>query len=292
MIRASGEEESRGILGWVLVVVKGGGDLATGVAHRLHRAGMRVVVTELAQPMVIRRAVAFASAVYEGEIELDGVKACLADSPGAVNGLLQQGVVPVVVDPAADIVRDLRPHVVVDAIIAKRNLGTKLSDAPVVIGLGPGFTAGVDVHAVVETMRGHHLGRVITEGCALPDTGVPGEIAGHTSDRVLRAPCAGRFEACAAIGDRVEAGAVVAHVSGEPVVASISGVLRGILHDGLEVRAGYKVGDVDPRGVVEHCFSISDKARAIGGGVLEAILSLLPGGAHLTTPEISPAGQQ
>lgn len=263
-----------GLLGRLTVVVKGGGDLATGVAHRLHRAGLRVVVTELARPMVIRRAVSFASALYEGDIVVDGVRACKGDGVDAVQRLLDQGIVPVIVDPHADVIQRLCPQVVVDAIMAKRNLGTSVDDAPVVIGLGPGFTAGVDVHAVIETMRGHHLGKVIMEGSALPDTGVPGSIEGHTRDRVLKSPGEGCFRACASIGDQVEAGDVVAHVDGQPLLARISGVLRGILHDGLNVKEGQKVGDVDPRGVVEHCFTISDKARAIGGGVLEAIMYL------------------
>jgi xanthine dehydrogenase accessory factor len=165
--------------------------------------------------------------------------------------------------------------VVVDAIMAKRNTGTTISDAPIVIGLGPGFTADADVHAVIETNRGHHLGRVILSGSAEPHTGVPGPTAGFTAERVLRAPCRGTFTGKRRIGDAVEAGEAVASVAGEPVVAKISGVVRGLLADGLFVKDGMKVGDVDPRGVQGHCFTISDKARAIGGGVLEAILYLL-----------------
>ena len=172
---------------------------------------------------------------------------------------------------------ELNPHVLVDATLAKRNVGTRISDAPIVIGLGPGFVAGEDVHAVVETMRGHHLGRVLTQGRALPNTGVPGAILGYTEERVLRAPREGRFHGLLSIGDRVEAGQVVAEVAGDPVSAGVSGVLRGLLYDGLPVRRGQKVGDVDPRGVRENCFTISDKARAIGGGVLEAILWLARG---------------
>jgi len=258
----------------LLVVVKGGGDLATGVAHRLHRAGMRVVITELPRPTVIRRPVAFASAVIEGEITVEGVTARLAESPAQALACLDEGIIPVLVDPQAEVVRTLQPDVVVDATIAKRNLGTRLTDAPIVVALGPGFTAGVDCHAVVETERGHFLGRVITEGQAAPNTGVPGAVLGHAEDRVVRAPCAGIFRGEKRIGDRVEAGQPVARVDGKPVVARISGVLRGLLADGLPVHAGMKVGDVDPRGVVEHCFTISDKARAVGGGVLEAILWL------------------
>lgn len=257
-----------------LVVVKGGGDLATGVAHRLHRAGMRVVITELPRPTVIRRPVAFASAVFEGEISVEGVTARRVESVTQALACLDEGVVPVLVDPQAGVVRELRPDVVVDATIAKRNLGTHISDAPIVVALGPGFTAGVDCHAVVETARGHYLGRVITQGQATPNTGVPGAVLGYTEERVIRAPCGGVFRGERQIGDRVEAGQTVARVDGEPVVARISGVLRGLLADGLPVHAGMKVGDVDPRGVVDHCFTISDKARAVGGGVLEAILWL------------------
>lgn len=259
----------------ILVVIKGGGDLATGVAHRLHRAGMQIVVTELAQPTVIRRAVALASAVYEWQVEVEGLVAQLVESDQEIRVALAGGQVPVIVDPRADVISRLHPTVVVDAIMAKRNTGTRIIVAPIVIGLGPGFTAGVDVHAVIETNRGHNLGRVILSGSAEPHTGVPGSTAGFTVERVLHAPCNGTFMGKRHIGDPVEAGEVVASVAGQPVTAKISGVLRGLLADGLLVRGGTKVGDVDPRGVREHCFTISDKARAIGGGVLEAILYLL-----------------
>ncbi len=264
----------------ILVVIKGGGDLATGVVHRLHRAGMPVVVTELAQPTVIRRAVAVASAVYEGLVEVEGLVARLVKADGDPKGFDLKPLgswdwVPVVVDPRGELISRLRPTVVVDAIMAKRNTGASITDAPIVIGLGPGFTAGVDVHAVIETNRGHNLGRVILSGGAEPDSGVPGPTMGYTHERVLRAPCQGIFQGQRRIGDAVEAGEAVASVAGQPVVAKIPGVLRGLLADGLSVRAGMKVGDVDPRGVREHCFTISDKARAIGGGVLEAVLYLL-----------------
>jgi xanthine dehydrogenase accessory factor len=259
----------------ILVVVKGGGDLATGVAHRLHRVGMKVIVTELAQPTVIRRAVAFASAVFEGEVTVEGVVARRVEDVAQALALLPKGIIPVVVDPHASVVQGLKPTVVVDAIIAKRNTGTKISDAPVVVALGPGFTAGVNAHAVIETNRGHDLGRVILEGHAAPDTGIPGPVMGYASERVVRAPGGGVFRGVKAIGDRVEAGDVVAHAGDQPVLAPISGVLRGLLADGLAVKEGMKVGDVDPRGVREHCFTISDKARALGGSVLEAILYLL-----------------
>ena len=275
----------------ILVVVKGGGDLATGVVHRLHRVGMKVIVTELAQPTVIRRAMAFASAVFEGEVTVEGVVARRVKDAAQALALLPEGIIPVVVDPQASAlcpepfglaqgrrvegVRELKPTVVVDAIIAKRNTGTKISDAPVVVALGPGFTAGLDAHAVIETHRGHDLGRVILEGQAAPDTGTPGPVMGYASERVVRAPGRGVFRGVKAIGDMVEAGDVVARAGDQPVLAPISGVLRGLLADGLVVKEGMKVGDVDPRGVREHCFTISDKARSIGGGVLEAILYLL-----------------
>ncbi len=261
----------------ILVVVKGGGDLATGVAHRLHRAGMKVIITELPKPTVIRREVAFASAIFEGEVEVEGVVARFVESASCALEMLEEGIIPVLVDPKASIVRELGPTVVVDCIMAKRNTGTSITDARVVIAIGPGFVAGVDCHAVVETARGHNLGRVILSGSAEPSTGVPAPVMGYTTERVLRAPCDGVFVGERRIGEMVEAGEVVARIGEEPVKARIRGVLRGLLADGIEVREGMKVGDVDPRGVREHCFTISDKARAVGGGVLEAILFLLRG---------------
>lgn len=256
------------------VLVKGGGDLASGVVHRLHRSGMQVMVTELPQPTVIRRAVAFAAAMYEDVVEIEGVVGRRAASFGEALALLERNEVPVLSDPQSDVVLQWRPEVVVDGIMAKRNTGTKMSDAPIVIGLGPGFAAGTDVNAVVETERGHNLGKVLLEGAAAPDSGIPGEVMGCTVERVLRAPCAGSFRSSACIGDEVQTGETVAYVGESPVVAGISGVLRGMLADGLIVRERMKVGDIDPRGVVDACFTISDKARAIGGGVLEAILYL------------------
>lgn len=258
----------------VTVIVKGGGDLGTGVAWRLHRCGFRVLVTETARPTVIRRAVAFASAIYEGSITVDGVTARRVEDEAGIRAAWAADEVPVVVDPEAEWVRRLRPQAVVDAIMAKRNTGTRITDAPIVVALGPGFVAGVDCHAVVETNRGHNLGRVILEGSAEPNTGVPGEVGGESARRVLRAPKDGLFRGVRAIGDRVQAGEVVAYVDDAPVVSRLDGVLRGLLHDGLPVHAGMKVGDVDPRAVVAHCFTISDKSLAVGGGALEAILFL------------------
>ena len=263
-----------------VILVIGGGDLGTGVAHRLHRAGFKVVVTELAEPTVIRRAVAFASAAYEGQVDVDGVEARLVSGIESVWPLLEQHIVPVLADPEGTARSSLKPHVIVDARMAKRNLGVTLNDAPIVIGLGPGFSAGDDVHAVVETNRGHNLGRLILKGKAEPNTREPGRVHGHGRQRVLWAPCAGRLRSEARIGEQIEETQVVAWVEEQAVRASISGVLRGLAHDGLLVRKGQKVGDIDPRGITEYCFTISDKARAIGGSVLEAILHLRQ---HLTT---------
>ena len=261
----------------IRVLVRGGGDLASGVVYRLHRAGMQVMVIELAQPTVIRRAVAFATAVFEGAVEIEGVVGRRVDSVDLAVRVLQEGEIPVVVDPRGQTISQWHPDVVVDAILAKRNVGTSIKDAPTVVALGPGFVAGVEAHAVVETQRGHYLGRVLLEGSAAPDTGIPGEVMGCTVERVLRAPRSGSLLGSMQIGDQVKAGDAVAHVAGEPVGAPIDGVLRGLLADGLSVKEGMKVGDVDPRGIRDHCFTISDKALAIGGGVLEAILLLQRG---------------
>ncbi|MDR7868617.1 MAG: selenium-dependent molybdenum cofactor biosynthesis protein YqeB [Sporomusaceae bacterium] len=255
-----------------LIVIKGAGDLATGVAHRLFRSGFAVVMTELPHPTVIRLPVAFAAAVFTGRATVEGV-AAVRTEPAEAAAVAGHGLVAVVVDPQGAVVQALKPWAVVDAILAKRNTGTRLSDAPVVVGLGPGFAAGRDVGYVVETARGHYLGRVIEQGEALPDTGVPGLIGGYGSERLLRSPAHGAFRAARAIGDTVAAGESVGHVGGLPVTAVIGGVLRGLIHDGLVVAAGQKIGDIDPRGRREYCFTISDKARAVGGGVLEALLA-------------------
>lgn len=257
----------------VSVIVRGGGDLASGVVYRLVKAGFPVLVIELERPLAIRRAVAFASAVFEGRVTVEDLTARRVAHPGEIAQVQAVGEVPVLVDPGGASVGALRPAVVVDARLAKRNLGTAQSDAPLVIGLGPGFTAGDDCHAVIETNRGHFLGRVLWQGSAEPDTGRPGSVQGRTLDRVLRAPCAGTVVPLAAIGDAVRAGDVLATVSGQEVRAPFDGVLRGLIHPSVPVTAGLKIGDVDPRGTREHCFTISEKALAIGGGVLEAILS-------------------
>jgi len=256
-----------------LVIIKGAGDLATGIAHRLFRSGFAVIMTELPQPMVIRRTVAFAEAVFSDRSVVEGVVAVKSEVTDVLQ-LIHRGHIPVLIDPQGLSVTLLKPLAVVDAILAKKNIGTRLNDAPIVIGVGPGFTAGLDVHAVIESKRGHYLGRVLMSGKAFPDSGVPGDIGGYTTQRILRAPCNGIFRGISKIGDQVSAGETVAYVDGQPVVTSITGILRGLLHDQLTVKVDMKIGDVDPRCKVEHCFSISDKARGIGGGVLEAILSI------------------
>lgn len=256
-----------------LVLVKGGGDLASGIAHRLFRCGFSVVISELPQPTVIRHTVAFAEAVYQGRCTVEGVEAVLSSAAEAA-AAIERGIIPVVVDAEGALWRDLRPWALVDATLAKRNTGTYREQAELVVGVGPGFTAQQDVHVVVETNRGHDLGRVILEGAAAPNTGIPGAIGGYTQERVLRAPAAGLFRCVRAIGDTVCVGEVVAYAGEEPVCTQIDGVLRGLLHEGLQVDAGMKVADVDPRCRREHCFSISDKARAVGGGVVEALLYL------------------
>ena len=255
------------------VVIRGAGDLASGVALRLWRAGMDVVLLDVERPTAIRRTVAFSEAIVHGEQCVEDVTARLA-AVETVEETLAAGMIPVLVDPEGRSIPTLRPDALVDAILAKRNLGTEITDAPVVIGVGPGFTAGVDCHAVVETMRGHTLGRVIREGSAIPNTGIPGLIGGFAGERVLRAPAAGLFHPLRDIGDAVTEGEVLATVEGKPMAATLTGTLRGILPEGTEVFPGMKAGDIDPRCQRSHCFTASDKALAVGGGVLEAILAL------------------
>ena len=256
----------------MLVLIKGAGDLATGTAVRLARAGFRVVMTDLARPTAVRRTVAFSQCLYDGSATVEGLTARRAERPAEAEAILAAGAIPVLADPAADILRELPFDALVDAILAKRNLGTRITDAPIVLALGPGFTARADCHGVIETQRGHDLGRLILTGSAAPNTGVPGNVGGYTMERLIRAPADGPFEPLAAIGDRVEAGAPVARVAGETVRAQISGVVRGMLPAGLAVTRGMKAGDIDPRCEARHCFTVSDKARAIGGGVLEGLL--------------------
>ena len=259
----------------IKVLIRGGGEMASGIAHRLHRCGMKVLITEVGAPTAVRRTVAFAEAVYEGFQTVDGVTAVKINKAEGVHVQWKNGNIPVFVDPSASIREDIRPDVIVDAIMAKQNSSTRLSHARLVIGVGPGFTVGVNAHAVVESNRGHHLGRVIWDGQAEANTGVPAPVSGHTNERVLRVPRPGRFVALRRIGDVVKIGESIGQVNGDPIRAQISGLIRGLLPDGIEVWRGMKAGDIDPRGQREYCYSISDKARAISGGVLEAILHSL-----------------
>ena len=255
----------------MLVLIRGAGDLASGIALRLHHAKMQVVMTDLPRPTAIRRTVCFSQAILFGTMEVEDVTAKFASSVEEVPAILAEGCIPVLADPECKCLEALKPDVVVDAILAKRNLGTKITDAPCVIGVGPGFTVGVDCHAAVETMRGHTLGRVITEGSPLPNTNIPGLIGGFAGERVLRAPAEGIFRQILQIGDSVKQGEVAGTVNGEPMLCQIDGMLRGILADGTPVHKGMKAGDVDPRGEESYCYLVSDKALSIGGGVLEAI---------------------
>lgn len=258
----------------MLTLIRGAGDIATGIALRLRRSGIKIVMTDLPRPTAIRRTVAFSEAIVRGEATVEDVTARFAMNADEARALLAQGVVPVLADPDCACRAALCPDALVDAILAKRNLGTRITDAPVVIGVGPGFTAGEDCHAVVETMRGHTLGRVIYSGSALPNTNIPGLIGGFAGERVLRAPADGEFRPAHKIGDLVKAGDIAGYAAGEPMVCTIDGVLRGLIADGVPVCKGMKSGDVDPRGKVENCYTSSDKALAVGGGVLEAILHL------------------
>jgi xanthine dehydrogenase accessory factor len=262
-------------LGNIRVLIRGGGEMATGIAHRLHQCHMKVLITEVPAPTAVRRTVAFAEAVYNGSHTVEGVSATKVGNSEQVLRLWTDGGIPLVIDPEAHIRHELRPAVIVDAIMAKANSKTTIKDAPLVIGIGPGFAAGGNAHAVIESNRGYHLGRVIWQGEAEPDTGVPAPIEGHTDARVLRTPTAGRFNAFKEIGDSVCSGERVAEVGGMAVEAQISGLVRGLLRSGIEVAQGIKAGDIDPRNERGYCYLISDKARAIGGGVLEAILHSL-----------------
>ena len=293
-----------------LVILRGGGDLATGIAYRLHQAGFPIIVLELERPLVVRRAVALATAVLQHQITIETLHAQLAESVEQALKLAHSGTIPVLVAPELSVIGDQlsvignqlsvisnrspyakrsrsditdhripntehRTPILIDARMAKRNIDTQIDQAELVIALGPGFTAGVDCHAVIETMRGHSLGRVIWQGSAIPNTGTPGIVAGKGAERVLRAPAAGRVDWRLAIGDLVTEGQMIGNVAGKPVTAPFAGVLRGLIAPGTQVPAGLKIGDLDARADVAACFTISDKALAIGGGVLEAILTHL-----------------
>lgn len=263
-----------------LIVVRGGGDLATGTIHRLWSAGFRVLVLETERPAAIRRQVSLCEAVYEGRAAVEGLTAVRIDGPEKAQEVWGEGSVPVLIDPEGKCLETLRPTVVVDAIIAKKNLGTHRGMAPFTIALGPGFTAGVDVDVVIETSRGHNLGRVITSGTAKPNTGRPGNIGGYTVERVIHAPAAGVLRNIRAIGDLVEKGESIARIETESeavmVRATISGIIRGLIRDGYPVTEGFKIADIDPRKEeLANCFTISDKARCIAGSVLEQVCKFI-----------------
>jgi len=249
------------------ICVRGGGDIASGVCWRLNRCGFRVLITEISQPMAVRRTVSFCEAVYDGRAGVQGVEAVRIDRADQAPAIWETGGIPLLVDSSCESRSIIRPHVIVDAILAKRNLGTTIDDAPLVMALGPGFEVGTDARYVVETNRGHNLGRLLTEGAAQPNTGVPGPVRGITVDRVLRAPADGPWKTAREIGDRVEAGDIVGAVSGTPV-----NILRGLIRPDIAVTTGLKIGDIDPRGDRMYCETISEKALAIAGGVLEGIL--------------------
>jgi len=265
----------------LIIAIKGAGEMATGIAWRLFQSNFKnIFMMEIENPIAVRRRVSFCEVVHNyknddkmyEKIIVEGVETKKALRPDDFQTAWDSSSIPVIVDPDWESIKAIRPHVIVDAIIAKKNLGTNLSEAPLVIGLGPGFVAGRDVHMVIETNRGHNLGRIILNGCAEPNTGAPGNINGYTRKRVLRSPCSGIFKSSLNIGTLVKQNDVVGHVDGKPVVAQIDGVLRGRIRNNTMVKKHLKIGDIDPRGNRRHCTTISEKARAIGGSVLEAIL--------------------
>ena len=269
-----------------LILVRGGGDLATGTIHRLWSAGLRVLVLEAEHPAAIRRQVSLCEAVYEGETAVEGLRAVRIETLAQAEEIWKQNAVPVLVDPQGKSIAPAKPDVLVDAILAKKNLGTTRDMAPLTIALGPGFTAGQDVDVVVETKRGHRLGRIIREGSAIPDTGIPGIVGGYGKERVIHAPAAGILRNVKKITDLTEQGELMAYIEQEngekcEVRATIPGLIRGLIRDGYPVTEGFKIADIDPRKEeYNNCFTISDKARCIAGGVVEAIMSYYTGGNH------------
>jgi xanthine dehydrogenase accessory factor len=247
--------------------------MASGIAHRLYSAGLtKILMTDIKEPVAVRRTVSFSESVYEGKAEVEGVWAVLLQDIDGLSGLWQQKSIGVLVDPEGQCIKVIRPHIVIDAIMAKTRTSTRTDEAPLVIGIGPGFIAPDNVHVVIESNRGHNLGKVIRKGSAEPFTGTPSATMGYTTERVLRSPHAGRVRYILHIGDSVKEGDVILYVEKTPVVARIGGILRGLIRE-ISVKEGKKLGDIDPRGTIEHCYTISDKARAIGGGVLEAIMA-------------------
>lgn len=263
-----------------LLIVRGGGDIATGTIHRLWSAGFKVLVLEAEHPAAIRRQVSLCEAVYEGHAVVEGAEAVLVSTEQEMESVWSAGKIPLMVDPKGNWIQKLKPAVVVDAILAKKNLGTNKSMANLTIGLGPGFCAGEDVDAVIETMRGHNLGRIIRSGSALPNTGIPGMVGGYAAERVIHADGAGIIKNIHKIGDVVEQEEVIATIeqdgSSLEVTAKISGIIRGLIRDGYPVTKGFKIADIDPRKEeIDNCFTISDKARCIAGSVLELVCSYL-----------------
>ena len=258
------------------ILIKGAGDLTTGIAYEFWLAGHQILMTDIEVPLAVRRTVSFSRAVYEGEAQVEQAKGILVQNLEEALGVTKAGNIAVIVDPQAKIRETYCPDVLIDGIMAKKNLGTRIGDAPVVIGIGPGFTAGADCHFVIETQRGPSLGQVISEGSASPNTGIPGEIAGYTIERLVRASASGTMEPIAQIGDLVKKGQTVAMTGGVPVCAQMSGIVRGMLQEGVQVEKGLKIGDIDAREDRTYCVTISDKARRIGKGALEAAFSGSP----------------
>jgi len=261
----------------LVIAVKGAGEMATGIAWHLFQSNFKhIFMMEREHPFAVRRQVSFCEAVHDGSISVEGVTAKKVSSIDQIRTAWDNNYIPVVVDPGWDTIRAIQPQVVIDAIIAKKNLGTHLSEAKLVIGLGPGFKACKDVHMVIETNRGHNLGRIISQGCAEPNTGIPGNIGGYTKKRVVRAPCKGKFTSSLSIGALVKKGDVIGKVENitgkQLVTAQIAGVLRGQIRNNTMVKDNLKIGDIDPRGQIEYCATISEKARSIAGSLLEAIL--------------------
>ncbi|CAB1078784.1 Xanthine and CO dehydrogenases maturation factor, XdhC/CoxF family [Olavius algarvensis Delta 1 endosymbiont] len=255
------------------IVVKGAGEMASAVAWRLYMAKMqKILMLETDSPLAVRREVSFCEAIHDGHKTVENVDAVRCRELSDIYQGWAHGQIVVASDPLWSLLPKIRPDLVVDAILAKRNLGTRMQEARLVIGLGPGFSAGTDVHLVIETNRGHNLGRIVTAGPAQPNTGIPGTIGGFAAKRVIRAPIEGKFTARRSIGDQVNTGEVIGLVNDTNIRSNIGGMLRGLIRSGTSVSAGLKIGDVDPRGQVDYCRTISDKSRAIGGSVLEAVL--------------------
>ena len=259
----------------LVIVIKGAGEMASGVAWRIYMSKIRnILMLENDSPLAVRRQVSFCEAVHHGHQTVESVEAIKVDGHDTMREAWKHGKIAVCIDPEWKMLDHVQANVVIDAILAKKNLGTHKKEAPLVIGLGPGFIAKQDVHMVIETNRGHNLGRIITSGQAAADTGIPGTIQGYTEERVLRAPCGGEFNARLSIGSPVKRGDTIGAVDEEPVIARIDGILRGLIRSPVGVSRGLKIGDIDPRGVASYCDTISEKARAIGGAVLEAILRI------------------